>query len=169
MPDLGIVLRIVVAIFGAYFLAFWLSMVIWTFRDVRARSRDIFAQLLATLLVLVFNVPGLVLYFILRPQETLAEAYERSLEEEALLQGLEERDVCPHCQHGIKSDFLFCPNCHTQLKKTCASCTRLLNLNWALCPYCGQSDASAPTSAPPQSMDAGATSQESKPPPPEPV
>lgn len=135
--DLGPILMVSGFIFGFYFLAFLLSLVIWTFRDIRSRSRDIFVQLLATLLVLVFNLPGLLLYFILRPQESLVEAYQRSLEEEALLQGIEERDSCPACKRPIEPDYLFCPHCHTQLKKACSHCGRLLHLGWELCPYCG--------------------------------
>jgi hypothetical protein len=47
--NIGVILQVIIALFGAFFLAFWVSLVIWTFRDVRSRSRDIFAQLLATL------------------------------------------------------------------------------------------------------------------------
>ena len=32
------------AFFGAFFVALWASLVIWTFRDMRARTRDAFAQ-----------------------------------------------------------------------------------------------------------------------------
>jgi len=135
--DLGPILTVTGFILGFYFLAFLLSLVIWAFRDIRSRSRDIFVQLLATLLVLVFNLPGLLLYFILRPQDTLAEAYQRSLEEEALLQDIEERDSCPACKRPIEPDYLFCPHCHTQLRKACPNCGRLLHLAWDLCPYCG--------------------------------
>jgi RNA polymerase subunit RPABC4/transcription elongation factor Spt4 len=140
--NIGVILQVIIALFGAFFLAFWVSMVIWTFRDVRSRSRDIFAQLLATLMVMVFNVPGLLLYFILRPQETLVEAYERSLEEEALLQDIEERLVCPGCKRKIEPDFIICPDCHTRLKKSCPNCRRLLHLKWNICPYCGARSAS---------------------------
>jgi len=56
------------------------GMAIWTFRDIRSRSRDILAHILATLLVLVLPIIGLVVYLMLRPRETLAYAYERSLE-----------------------------------------------------------------------------------------
>jgi RNA polymerase subunit RPABC4/transcription elongation factor Spt4 len=142
--NIGVILQVIVALFGAFFLAFWVSMVIWTFRDVRSRSRDIFAQLLATLMVMVFSLPGLFLYFILRPQETLVEAYERSLEEEALLQDIEERLVCPGCKRKIQSDFIICPDCHTRLKKSCPNCRRLLHLKWNICPYCGAGSASPP-------------------------
>lgn len=142
--DFGPILTVVGFVFGFYFLAFLLSLVIWTFRDIRSRSRDIFVQLLATLLVLVLNLPGLILYFILRPQETLAEAYQRSLEEEALLQDIEERDSCPACKRPIEPEYLFCPHCHTQLKKACPSCGRLLHLTWGLCPYCGSREPATP-------------------------
>lgn len=134
---LGVILQILAAFLGAYLLAIWLGMVIWTFRDVRARSRDVFYQLLATLLVLVFNVAGLFLYFILRPHETLAEVYARSLEEEALLQEVEDRRICPNCRQRVREDFLVCPACGTELKKRCSRCERLLFLHWAVCPYCG--------------------------------
>lgn len=132
-----LVLQTILALAGAFFLAFWLSLVIWTFRDIRSRTRDVLAQILATLMVLLFNIPGLLLYFILRPRETLAEAYERALEEEALLQGIEEREICPGCGRKTQPDFLLCPYCHTKLKKSCPACGRLLHLNWNMCPYCG--------------------------------
>jgi RNA polymerase subunit RPABC4/transcription elongation factor Spt4 len=130
-----------VALFAAFLTATWISAVIWAFRDIRARSRDIFAQILATLMVLIFfplfPLPGLMLYFILRPRETLAEVYERSLEEEALLQGIEERLACPGCNRRIEEEFMICPTCHTRLKKECPTCGHLLHLRWNICPYCG--------------------------------
>ena len=118
------------------------GIVIWTFRDIRARSRDFLAQILATLLVIVLPVIGFVVYLMLRPRETLAEAYERSLEQEALLQAIEEPEVCPGCGQRVKSDYLYCPACHTRLKKACPECGHPLHLRWSLCPYCGASIAS---------------------------
>jgi len=95
---------------GAFMAAFWISLAVWTFRDIRARTHDLFFQLLSILLVLVFNVLGLFLYLILRPKETLAERYERALAEEALLQDIEERLACPACGVRVESDFLLCHN-----------------------------------------------------------
>lgn len=140
------------ALFAAFLTATWISAVIWTFRDIRARSRDIFAQILATLMVLIFfplfPLPGLTLYLILRPRETLAEVYERSLEEEALLQGIEERLACPGCNRRIEEAFMICPTCHTRLKKECPTCGRLLHLRWNICPYCGAVQTTAKPVAP---------------------
>ena len=134
--DLSNVLLGCLAGLGAMTAAFWLALIIWTFRDMRARSRDIFAQILAALLVAVLFLPGWVIYWMLRPKETLAEAYERSLEEEALLQGIEEMLVCPGCGTRVQGEFVVCPNCHTKLKKPCQNCGRALNLRWGVCPYC---------------------------------
>ena len=142
MPDIQIpnsvvvVLQIVLAFGGAFVLAIWVSLIVWTFRDVRSRSRDIFAVLLATLMVVIFGPLGLLLYFLLRPPTTLAELYERSLEEEALLQDLEERAVCPGCRRKVQPTWQACPECHTVLQKRCTNCGELLHLRWTLCPYC---------------------------------
>jgi RNA polymerase subunit RPABC4/transcription elongation factor Spt4 len=130
-------LQVILAFGGAFFLALWLSLIIWTFRDVRRRSRDVFAILLATLMVVVFGPLGLVLYFLLRPPVTLAELYERSLEEEALLQDLEERPHCPGCSRVVDEAWIVCPDCHTTLKKICPNCEKSLHLRWNICPFCG--------------------------------
>lgn len=130
-------LQVILAFTGAFFLALWVSLIIWTFRDARLRSRDIFAILLATLMVTIFGPLGLILYFLLRPPTTLAELYERSLEEEALLQDLEERPHCPGCSRQVADNWIICPDCHTSLKKNCAHCGKGLDLNWNICPFCG--------------------------------
>jgi RNA polymerase subunit RPABC4/transcription elongation factor Spt4 len=132
------------AFFGAFVVALWVSLVIWTFRDMRARTRDAFAQLLASVMVLVLGPFGLILYFILRPRETLAEKYERSLEEEALLQDIEGRTICPGCKQPIEPDYVLCPICHTRLRHPCIHCGRLIHPRWSVCPYCAESQRPVP-------------------------
>lgn len=108
---------------------------------MRNRSRDPFAQILAALVVALLPVIGLVIYLILRPPETLAEAYERALEEEALLQEIEERPACPGCSRTIDRHWILCPHCQTRLRRACMDCNALLELHWAICPYCGNEHA----------------------------
>jgi hypothetical protein len=135
---IGQVLQALAFVGTAYFVLVSLSLVAWTWNDINVRSRDMFARLLAPLMVLVFNLPGLLLYFILRPRETLAEAHGRELEAEALMQDMDKRDVCPECGCPIQPDFVFCPVCRVEVQHACLSCGRLLQLNWRSCPYCGQ-------------------------------
>jgi len=129
---------IVIAAFVAFGLTVWFSIIVWTFIDIRSRSRDKVVWTFATLLVLLFNVFGLVVYLILRPHETLMQAYERSLEEEALLQEIEERPICPNCRRRVENDYRVCPSCMTKLKDVCLNCDRLIELEWVICPYCAQ-------------------------------
>ena len=140
---------ILTTICGGVTIALYAGMAIWAFRDIRSRSRDVLAQILATILVLVIPVIGLVVYIMLRPKETLAEAYERSLEQEALLQAIEEPEACPGCGRRVKSDFVYCPDCHTQLKTACTGCGRPIDMDWTVCPYCGTTTPAEAAQAPP--------------------
>lgn len=124
-------------ILGLYLAAIWLTLVFWTYRDIRQRSRDPILQTVSVLLVLLFFLPGHWIYLILRPRNTLTELYERSLEEEALLQELEDQKACPTCKRRVLDDYLICPSCRTQLKEPCRSCQRPLSYAWIACPYCG--------------------------------
>jgi len=128
----------------AFTVIFCLSLVIWTFRDIRSRTQDLLSQVLATLLVTVFFIGGLFIYLILRPRQTLAEIYERQLEEESLLAEMTVRQTCNNCHARVESDFQVCPSCGQKLKRPCPKCERLLELRWTFCPYCATNLASAP-------------------------
>lgn len=130
-------LQITLTILAIYLAALWITLIFWTYRDIRQRSRDPIVQTVAVLLVLVFFLPGHWIYLILRPRYTLSELYERSLEEEALLQDLEDQRACPSCNRRIEDDFLLCPFCRTSLKEPCRSCSKPLNRAWVACPFCG--------------------------------
>jgi RNA polymerase subunit RPABC4/transcription elongation factor Spt4 len=120
-----------------YALVLWLSAIVWVYRDVRNRTTDQASQLIAVVLVAVFNVPGLVVYLVIRPQATLADAYERSLEAEAMLHELQLSSTsCQSCRRPIDDDFNVCPHCRVVLREACRSCGRLVRTSWNACPYC---------------------------------
>jgi hypothetical protein len=101
-----------------------------------------------------------ILYLILRPRETLAEVYERSLAEESLLAEVEKNELCPVCRERVHSDWLVCPNCRTRLHRVCPSCNRLANPEWPLCAYCGHEFQRAPAPRPADRATEWAASQQ---------
>jgi RNA polymerase subunit RPABC4/transcription elongation factor Spt4 len=137
LDALGNVFLYLSAFLGAVVAGLWLSLVIWTLRDIRSRTRDRAAHALSALLVALLNLPGLLIYTILRPSLTLDEKYQQTLEEEALLAHIESSVSCPGCGSVVDSEWQICPHCHTRLHKPCENCRRLMELPWQLCPYCG--------------------------------
>jgi RNA polymerase subunit RPABC4/transcription elongation factor Spt4 len=122
---------------GAFIAALWLSLIFWSYRDIRNRARDPLTRILAVLVVAVLFLPGIAIYLILRPARTLDDEYQQTLEEEALLQAIEDSPLCPGCNRRVKESWVVCPSCHTKLKKNCHQCGKLMELAWNLCPYCG--------------------------------
>lgn len=167
----GLILALIV---GAYFVVLWLSAVVWTARDIHQRTPEPMAQLVFTLIVLIFNFPGLVVYRVLRPPLTLQEAEEHRLESSALLRELEQTLPCPRCGYAIAADYLACPKCAVQLRLACDQCDRVLDPEWQICPWCTseipklQNEPSpprpgAPVSAVPRDIVAEASRQQAPP------
>lgn len=138
MEDLGILAGLIA---GVWAILLWLSIIVWVYRDIRERTRDLGLQVLAVFVVMMFfpgfNIPGLALYLMLRPRETLEESYGRSLEEEALLREIGDEGMCPSCRRFVERGWRLCPFCATQLKDVCVKCSQLLSFNWVACPFCG--------------------------------
>lgn len=125
-----------------YIVLLWLGTAYWAFRDMQARTENPILPYFAAALIIFFT-PALflfavVLYLIVRPRESLAEVYERSLAEESLLAEVEKNALCPVCRDRVQSDWLVCPNCRTRLHRVCPSCNRLAEPTWPLCAYCGR-------------------------------
>ena len=164
--DLAVIAGIIV---GAYLIVMWIAALVWTYRDSVSRSRDSLTQTVALVLVLVFNLPGLLLYLILRPKQTLAETYDRQLEAEALLHELQEQATCPRCRRKIEQDFLACPYCRSALRIPCQSCGKGMAPTWVICAFCGADrEESAPAPLRPVATESQATTApRSRPPAPE--
>ena len=122
---------------AAFLVALWASLIIWTYRDIKSRARDPLIRIMAALVVALLFIPGILIYLILRPTVSLEEEYQQTLEEEALLQAIEDNQICPGCGRRIKDTWQVCPNCQTKLRKPCYKCSQLMELPWNICPYCG--------------------------------
>ena len=149
---------VLVAIIGlvAYLLVLWVAALVWTYRDVVARTSDTFTQTIALVLVVVFNIPGLLVYLVLRPKDTLMDAYDRQLEAEALLHEIQEQATCPRCRRKVEADFVACPYCRNSLGMPCENCGKTLTSSWVLCPYCS-SERAQPAAPAAASERSGAT------------
>ena len=134
--DIASTLRLVALVVGGYGALIWAVTVIWVYRDIRARTRDIVSQLTALAIALAFPILGLPLYFVLRPRHTLEDVYSRQLEQEAMLSELHAASACPRCRRPVEDDFMVCAHCRTQLRLPCTGCPRLLSPQWRHCPYC---------------------------------
>ncbi|MGH2380786.1 MAG: double zinc ribbon domain-containing protein [Candidatus Limnocylindria bacterium] len=124
-----------------YVVLLWLGTAYWAFRDMQARTENPILPYFAAALIIFFTpllfIFAVVLFLIVRPRETLAEVYERSLAEESLLAEVEKNELCPVCRDRVDAEWLVCPNCRTRLHRVCPSCNRLAEPNWPLCAFCG--------------------------------
>ncbi|WP_119068230.1 zinc ribbon domain-containing protein [Rubrobacter indicoceani] len=115
-------------------IVFWLALVYWTYADAQRRGS---VSILWGIVAVVFPFVGTLVYLIVRPPEMLSESRERELELAYLERELRTRVVlCPNCRNTVESDFLLCPVCNWELKKSCTNCERPINMEWETCPYC---------------------------------
>lgn len=63
-----------------FLIAIWFALVFWTYSDSRRRLQDPVLIGSATIAALIFPFAGALVYTIVRPPETLDDAYERELD-----------------------------------------------------------------------------------------
>jgi len=118
-----------------YLGVLWFTLVIWTITDIMKRSDSFLFQLFATFLVMIFNILGLIIYYVIRPKSTLQELYDEALEREYVLKQT-KGDRCSKCKNIVREDYLVCPYCTNELKNKCKGCKSLIDPSFRVCPYC---------------------------------
>jgi RNA polymerase subunit RPABC4/transcription elongation factor Spt4 len=120
-----------------FLVVVWLALVYYTYMDARRRIADPMLIGCATAAAL-FPYVGTIVYMIVRPPEYLDDVRERELEMQAAEARLHQLNyfLCPHCDYEVEKDFLRCPSCLRKLKDACGTCTKPLDPEWKLCPYC---------------------------------
>jgi RNA polymerase subunit RPABC4/transcription elongation factor Spt4 len=115
----------------------WLALAFSVIRDARRRNMSRLVFWVSMALAFMPPFMGALVYFVLRPPQTIDE--ERALELELYdpsVDGESHTRPCPHCGREIERTFIICPYCRTQFARRCASCDRALRLGWSICPYC---------------------------------
>jgi RNA polymerase subunit RPABC4/transcription elongation factor Spt4 len=125
-----------------YFVLLWAATAYWAYRDLQTRTTNPVAPYLAAALIIIFTpvffLFGVIVYRILRPNETVAEANERALAEEAMMVEIEAQPHCANCGRQVHEDWIICPTCRNRLRRVCPNCSRLIELDWSLCAWCGK-------------------------------
>jgi RNA polymerase subunit RPABC4/transcription elongation factor Spt4 len=125
-----------------YFILLWAATAYWAYRDLQTRTTNPIAPYLAAALIIIFTpvffLFGVIVYRILRPNETVAEANERALAEEAMMVEIEAQPHCANCGRQVHEDWIICPTCRNRLRRVCPNCSRLVELDWSLCAWCGK-------------------------------
>jgi RNA polymerase subunit RPABC4/transcription elongation factor Spt4 len=125
-----------------YIALLWLATAFWAYRDMQHRTTNPVAPYLSATLIILFTpvlfLFGYFLYKIVRPKETVAEANERALAEEAMLVEIESQPHCANCSRPVHEEWIICPTCRNRLRRVCPNCSRLVELDWSLCAWCGK-------------------------------
>jgi RNA polymerase subunit RPABC4/transcription elongation factor Spt4 len=134
--------QIGVRVLVIYFVLVWLASAFWAYRDMRQRSTSALAPYVAAAIIILFTpvffLFGILLYRIVRPKETIAEANERMLTEEAILAEVQSRPHCANCMRPVHDEWIICPTCRNRLRRVCPNCEHLVELDWSLCAWCGR-------------------------------
>ncbi len=86
----NVIVQIVFWVIVGFALVFDIALAWWVYRDISSRRKDTGIRILATIFVLIFNLPGLLLYVLFRPMQTLHEREMEKLEAEIFRAELEE-------------------------------------------------------------------------------
>lgn len=116
----------------------WLALVYYTWSDARRRITDPILIGTATLMAFLLPFAGSIIYMVVRPPEYLDDVRERELEMQAAEARLLQSGLllCPHCDYPAQSEFLRCPSCLKKLRDQCTGCSKPLDPEWRICPYC---------------------------------
>jgi RNA polymerase subunit RPABC4/transcription elongation factor Spt4 len=135
-------IRTVLQLVAVYVVLLWAATAYWAYRDLQTRTANPIAPYLAAALIILFTpllFPfGVIIYRIVRPSETVAEANERQLAEEAMMVEIEAQPHCANCGRQVHEDWIICPTCRNRLRRVCPNCSRLVELDWSLCAWCGK-------------------------------
>lgn len=119
------------------FFIFWFAIVWWVWFDASERTTKVWARIASVILVAVFNIFGLIIYLIIRPDQTIEGTYWEDLERRYMKYETSELGDCPQCGAQLYPGFVFCSNCGYELKVQCSKCEVFVDRNYKHCPFCG--------------------------------
>ncbi len=124
-------------LFGIALGAFWIVVLYWVWLDSGERTTKKSVRIAYLLLVGLLFVVGLIIYMLIRPNQTIQEIYWADLERRYLKYETAELGDCPKCGTQLFPGFTYCPNCRYVLKVKCTQCEVEMDKQYRYCPSCG--------------------------------
>lgn len=116
---------------------FWIVVLYWVWLDSGDRTSSLGARIGYVLLATVLFIPGLIIYLLIRPPQTIEEIYWADLERRYLKYETSELGDCVRCGTQLYPGYTYCPNCRLLLKVKCPNCTVEMDKHCKYCPSCG--------------------------------
>ena len=91
---------------GIVFGCVWLLSIYWVYQDIFKRTKNTVLQIASIVLAIIFPLVGLVMYSLLKPNQTLQERKLQLLDERILKRQLGGMVMCTNCHRSIEEDFL---------------------------------------------------------------
>ena len=133
----GIDFNIFGAILFVLLIVFWLVLIGWVWIDSSERTSNIGIRVVYLILVIFLNIPGLIIYLIIRPSETIEQIYWADLERRYLKYETSELGDCSNCGNQLLPGYVYCSNCGNEIKRKCPSCGVIIVNSTKFCAYCG--------------------------------
>lgn len=129
------------AVLSLAFLALWIAVLVWVYRDAERRRMN---GALWALLVFFGNLIGLIIYLIVRSDHPLPETSPTAppgsappaATPAATAQAAPE--ACPTCDKPVSVGYTYCPHCGGPLRTVCPGCAKPVEDSWKACPFCGK-------------------------------
>ncbi len=136
-------------LFGLLFLAFWIAVLVWVYKDAEKRGMN---ALIWTLVVFFLHFVGFIVYLLVRtdhPIRTSSPAASGQaaappapviVPATAVAPPITEAGappMCPSCGQATARDHAFCPACGARIKPACPACGKPVESGWKACPGCG--------------------------------
>ena len=115
-------------IFWGLLIGWTLWCVLWAFKDIATRTRNVAFQLLCGLIAGI-PIIGLPIYFLLRPTRQLDDKDWRETT-------TFDYTLCPGCNTINNRNHNYCINCWNMLRTECKECKENFWLDFAYCPNC---------------------------------
>jgi len=118
-------------------IVFWLVLIGWVWIDSGERTSNMSIRVGYLFLVVFLNIPGLIIYLIIRPSETIEQIYWADLERRYLKYETSELGDCSKCGNQLLPGYVYCSNCGNEIKKKCPNCGVKIGKSTKFCAYCG--------------------------------